>query len=70
MPLTLITGIYGMNFHNMPELSWSYGYLFVMLAMSVIVGAMLWGFWRTGWFTGKNERRGGEGSMWAVSGKA
>lgn len=29
LPLTLITGWYGMNFKNMPELSWRYGYLFV-----------------------------------------
>ena len=27
MPLTLITGWYGMNFVNMPELSWKHGYL-------------------------------------------
>ncbi|XLM21586.1 magnesium and cobalt transport protein CorA, partial [Chromobacterium piscinae] len=26
MPLTLIAGIYGMNFENMPELKWHYGY--------------------------------------------
>lgn len=50
IPLTLITGVYGMNFHGMPELSWTYGYLTVLLLMSAIVVAMLWGFWRTGWF--------------------
>ncbi|GEM_PF-1588208 len=33
MPLTLITGIYGMNFKNMPELSWEYGYFFTLLLM-------------------------------------
>ena len=27
MPLTLITGWYGMNFSFMPELGWKYGYL-------------------------------------------
>lgn len=26
MPLTLIAGIYGMNFAHMPELQWKYGY--------------------------------------------
>lgn len=30
LPPTLIASIYGMNFHNMPELSWKYGYLFTM----------------------------------------
>lgn len=37
MPLTVITGIYGMNFDNMPELHWHYGYYFVLGIMSVIV---------------------------------
>ena len=26
MPLTFITSLYGMNFKNMPELQWEYGY--------------------------------------------
>ena len=26
MPPTLVATIYGMNFKNMPELSWEYGY--------------------------------------------
>lgn len=36
LPLTLIVGWYGMNFTYMPELSWKYGYLFVIL-LSIIV---------------------------------
>lgn len=39
-PLTLIVGWYGMNFKNMPELSWEYGYVFVIV-LSVIVVAVL-----------------------------
>jgi len=38
MPPTLIASIYGMNFHHMPELDWSFGYplaLAVMLAVAV-----------------------------------
>jgi magnesium transporter len=38
LPPTLIAGIFGMNFHYMPELSWRYGYplsLAVMLASAV-----------------------------------
>lgn len=38
-PLSLITSWYGMNFVNMPELKWHYGYLAVMLA-SVLVLAV------------------------------
>jgi magnesium transporter len=36
LPLTLIAGWYGMNFKYMPELSWVYGYPFVM-AISLLV---------------------------------
>ena len=36
LPLTLITGWYGMNFSNMPELTWKYGYLGVAF-LSIIV---------------------------------
>lgn len=33
LPPTLIASIYGMNFHAMPELSWSFGYPLAILAM-------------------------------------
>ena len=39
LPPTLIAGIFGMNFHHMPELSWLYGYPFaltLMLASAVL----------------------------------
>lgn len=36
LPLTLIVGWYGMNFTNMPELSWKFGYLYVII-LSIIV---------------------------------
>jgi magnesium transporter len=32
---TLIAGVYGMNFHNMPELRWHYGYYIVLTVMGV-----------------------------------
>ena len=37
LPLTLLTGWYGMNFAYMPELHWKYGYLVVFIAAIVIV---------------------------------
>ncbi|UTH74844.1 magnesium/cobalt transporter CorA [Chromobacterium sp. IIBBL 290-4] len=49
MPLTLIAGIYGMNFENMPELKWRYGYYVVLAAMTLISSAMGWWFWRRRW---------------------
>jgi magnesium transporter len=33
---TMIAGLYGMNFRNMPELEWSYGYPLVIAAMTAI----------------------------------
>ena len=34
MPPTLIASIYGMNFHEMPELQWEHGYSFALVAMA------------------------------------
>ncbi len=36
-PLTIITGIYGMNFEHMPELKWTYGYPFAFLLMILVL---------------------------------
>ena len=39
MSVTLVAGIYGMNFVNMPELQWHLGYLFA-LGLMVVIGAV------------------------------
>ncbi len=57
IPLTFITGIYGMNFGSrghpspwaMPELDWAYGYPAVLLLMLAVVAFMLRLFRRRGW---------------------
>jgi magnesium transporter len=49
MPLTVVTGIYGMNFEHMPELRSVFGYPIVLGAMAVITGAILLYFRRRGW---------------------
>jgi magnesium transporter len=49
IPLTFIAGVYGMNFKNMPEIEWQYGYPAVMLGMAVIAGAMLLWFRKRKW---------------------
>lgn len=49
IPLTFIVGVYGMNFRNMPELQWHYGYYAVMSIMLFISLVMLWLFRRKGW---------------------
>ena len=37
LPLMLMVGIYGMNFENMPELHWQYGYFAVLGVMLIVV---------------------------------
>lgn len=49
LPLTLIAGIYGMNFENMPELHSQYGYYVTLAAMAVLTIILLIYFWRRGW---------------------
>ncbi len=49
IPLTLITGIYGMNFVHMPELEWRYGYPAVIGFMICIGLGMLYWFRRRRW---------------------
>ncbi len=45
----LISGIYGMNFHNMPELHWHYGYYMALgLMLALTVGLYIW-FRRKNW---------------------
>ena len=49
-PLTFIAGIYGMNFENMPELKWKYGYLYSLLLMTLIALFQAYFLWKRGWF--------------------
>ena len=49
LPLTLLAGIYGMNFENMPELQWEWGYFAVLAVIFVTIGTVLWRFWARGW---------------------
>jgi magnesium transporter len=49
LPITFIAGVYGMNFKNMPELEWPWGYYCALGLMGVVtVFCMIW-FWRKGW---------------------
>lgn len=50
LPLTLITGIYGMNFTNMPELKWHYGYYIVLTIMLAISISCIVYFKKEKWF--------------------
>ncbi len=46
---TLIAGIYGMNFDNMPELHWELGYPLALGVMGVICVTLYRAFKRSGW---------------------
>jgi magnesium transporter len=50
IPPTLIASMYGMNFHDMPELGWRYGYPYglALIALSILV-PIVW-FRRRGWW--------------------
>jgi len=49
LPLTLIAGIYGMNFEHMPELKWANGYYFALGMMGTVALAIIVYFKRKGW---------------------
>lgn len=49
IPLTFLSGWYGMNFKHMPELDWVWGYpMIIAVAVSVVIGMLLF-FRRKGW---------------------
>lgn len=49
LPLTLLVGIYGMNFEHMPELKSEHGYVILLSAMSGLVVLLLYLFRRARW---------------------
>jgi magnesium transporter len=46
---TAIAGVYGMNFKNMPELEWAYGYFVVIGVIFIICVGLYWRFKRLDW---------------------
>ena len=56
LPLSLIAGIYGMNFANMPELDWRWGY-FGALALMATFGLGLWIYFARRGFVGSPRLR-------------
>ncbi len=50
IPLTFLVGIWGMNFHNMPELSWEYGYLYAWGLMLITAVAVYLYIKRKKWY--------------------
>jgi len=56
LPLTLLAGIYGMNFEYMPELKWRFGYFMILGVIGVVVLVLMWRFWASGWFAWGKRR--------------
>ena len=57
LPLSLIAGIYGMNFDNIPELHSPYGYYATLTLMFVIGIGLLVYFWHKGWIFDSSEKK-------------
>ena len=51
MPLTLLAGIYGMNFEFMPELRWHWGYFAVLGVIGIVILIVILRFWAAGWLS-------------------
>lgn len=49
IPLTFMAGVYGMNFKNMPELEWEWGYFVLLGIMAVVAGVLVYYFRRRKW---------------------
>jgi len=49
LPLTLLSGIYGMNFDVLPGKEWQHGYWAMLGMMVLITIVLLFYFWRRGW---------------------
>jgi magnesium transporter len=57
LPLSLLAGIYGMNFSNMPELGWRWAY-FGLLGLMAVTAIGLWGYFsRRGFVSGPRVPR-------------
>ncbi len=46
---TAVAGIYGMNFIDMPELHWRFGYFVVLAAIVAVCGVLYWRFRKHNW---------------------
>ena len=55
LPLSLIAGIYGMNFEYMPELKSPIGYFATLGVMALVAAVLLVYFWRRGWIFQRDE---------------
>ncbi len=57
IPITFIASLYGMNFENLPEVKWKYGYLFAWTMMLITASGMVAYFWKQGWLSSPESNR-------------
>lgn len=50
LPLTFLAGVWGMNFHHMPELNWVFGYPLAWTVFLLVGGVLAYVFKRRGWW--------------------
>lgn len=55
LPLNFIVGLYGMNFSNMPELNWDYGYPVIVAFMILVSGVIYFWVKKKGWLKSPEE---------------
>lgn len=67
LPLTLIAGIYGMNFDYMPELRSRNGYFLTLAGMALLTAVLLFYFWRRGWIFQREDAASPDGEDDAVT---
>ena len=60
LPLTLLTGWYGMNWKGMKELDWEWGYIAFIAVAIVVVALELSFFIKRGFFSKKRKGKGGK----------
>ena len=63
LPITVIAGIYGMNFDHMPELHQRWGYPAALIAMALVVVVSFWFFRSRGWIGRTQEPDFTQGSL-------
>ncbi len=57
LPLSLIAGIYGMNFENMPEVRHRYGYFIILSGMMILATVLFMVFHHVGWIGRRHKKR-------------
>jgi magnesium transporter len=56
LPMTIVTGVYGMNFRAMPELEQRWGYPAVLGLLLALGLGLLYTFWRMGWIGSRHRK--------------